>query len=77
MTKEQIIKQNRDCMKSLGKYQQKRLQQTDADITELNSEIAILSKEIAILNKEIAILIKEKTIRMLEKEKIEIENNMI
>ena len=70
MTREQIIKQNRDCMKSLGKYQQKRLQQTDADITELNSEIAIL-------NKEIAIIIKEKTIRILEKEKIEIENNMI
>ena len=70
MTKEQIIKQNRDCMKSLGKYQHERLQKTDADITELNSEIAIL-------NKEIAIIIKEQTVRMLEKERREIEENMI
>ena len=70
MTKEQIIKQNRACMKSLRKYQHERLQKIDADITELNSEIAIL-------NKEIAIIIKEQTIRMLEAERREIEKNMI
>ena len=70
MTKEQIIKQNRDCMKSLRKYQKKRLQKIDADITELNSEIVIL-------NKEIAIIIKEKAIRKLEAERRELEKNLV
>ena len=70
MDKEQIIKQNKACMKSLRKYQQERLQKINADITELNSEIAIL-------NKEIAIIIKEQTVRMLEAERRELEKNMV
>lgn len=70
MNKDELIKQNKQCMNALGNFQKRRLQSIDSQILELHSEIGIL-------NKEIAIIIKEQAVRKLEAERRELEKNLI